>query len=190
MSITFTFDLPADEYERAPHSVTCGCSDVEPMLFPNASSSGAFIAHWRATPEDERVVMEGCADPDLCRHYTPQVTPLGIGAHLDVNMANGNARHILSVLGLLPETVSGTTRNPFLEDDVSGDTTAEDFKGRVLLAMAVSPTDEGTPQVEHPTSGARLIDTGRSPVYTERILAALLTLADAAIERGAPIRWY
>lgn len=111
------------------------------------------------------------------------------GADEAVNVSNANAGHLLGVLGYEVDW-----------SDLYGEATAEDFMGRVLIAQAVNPTDEGVPSreltpVEKTASlfagfgAATVIDCGRSYGYTEGRLAELRELAQLAAEQGVSIAW-
>jgi hypothetical protein len=94
----------------------------------------------------------------------------------DVNMANSNARELLTYLGL--ET-----------DDLCGTADADDLTGRCLVAMALAPDVELIPTVQHGEQGARLIDLGRAKGYVPAKLEALLELCRFAKEQGRSIQW-
>ncbi|MEW1639334.1 hypothetical protein AB0469_35430 [Streptomyces sp. NPDC093801] len=77
-----------------------------------------------------------------------------------VNMANSNAARVLEVLGF---------------DELAGDADAEDFLGRVLVALALAPVDAGRPS----TAEGNFIDCGRTAGYTQRRLDELRELGRA-----------
>jgi hypothetical protein len=93
---------------------------------------------------------------------------------LSVNMANANAAHVLSALGL--DTM-----------DLAGGEPAETFLGRVLMALAVAPADAGVPA--HTVGSERFIDCGRSVGYLQERLSQLHELALSAKEHGCEISW-
>lgn len=106
------------------------------------------------------------------------------------NCANGNAPGVLEALGL-----------PLGEDgDHYGDVTAEDFLGRVLLALAITPADPGIPATSRDisdgfgdqpilTAGGRWHDMGRRPGYLQAKLGELHELAAWAAPQGLRIAW-
>ncbi|MFD3539671.1 hypothetical protein ACFWUQ_09235 [Streptomyces sp. NPDC058662] len=87
-----------------------------------------------------------------------------------VNMANANAVRVLDVLGY---------------DELYGDADAEDFLGRVLVALAVAPADAGRPA----TVDGNFIDCGRPPGYTQTRLEELRELAEDACARRLRVAW-
>ena len=95
---------------------------------------------------------------------------------LEVNMSNSNAAVVCGSLGIDLE-----------EWGWCGGLPAEDFLGRVLVALAIQPSDEGIPSHEVPTGGARWIECGRRPGYIQERLAQLHELAAWAVEHGAEI---
>ena len=107
--------------------------------------------------------------------FTAQACPL----ELDVNMSNSNAARVSETLGFS------------LDPDWCGDMPAPDFKGRVLLALALAPTDEGMPSYEHVTgpNSARFIEGARAPGYLQERLTELLALAEWAVSNGKEVWW-
>ncbi len=94
----------------------------------------------------------------------------------EVNMANGNAAAVFDLLGL-----------DF--DGDGGETTAEDFLGRVLLAQALLDV---TTDDEHGRPGhtdGNWITCGRRPGYLAGRLTDLHQIATWAIERDAVVVW-
>lgn len=94
----------------------------------------------------------------------------------EVNMANGNARQVLDLLGV---TWDGDW------DEVP----AEDFLGRVLIAQALLPvaTDDehGRPAVQE----RNWTECGRRPGYLAERLAELHEVATWAVEHQAAVTW-
>ncbi|ABW14381.1 hypothetical protein Franean1_5018 [Parafrankia sp. EAN1pec] len=67
---------------------------------------------------------------------------------------------------------------------------AEDFAGRVLTALALSPDDEGMPGTdEYGARGARWVECGRRPGYLQDTLGRLRSLAEAARTHDLTITW-
>lgn len=89
-----------------------------------------------------------------------------------VNLSNMNAGMILDLLGL---------RTP----DLTGACSATDFRGRILLAQALTPADEGRVAVAHDN----FIDCGRRAGYTEDVLARLTVLAERCQGLGVGLVW-
>jgi hypothetical protein len=93
---------------------------------------------------------------------------------LDVNISNANARRVLESLGFTDEAASA---------ELSGATSAEDFLGRVLLALAIEPEDPGVPITQY-QDAPWLIDCGRRVGYLQAVLDNLRDLAEAAVATG------
>lgn len=89
-----------------------------------------------------------------------------------VNVSSYNAKMLLEALGADTE-------------DLCGEATAEDFLGRVLVARAITPSDEGVPSYQT----GRVIYCGRPEGYTEDRFAQLEALAKFALEQQASIVW-
>lgn len=89
-----------------------------------------------------------------------------------VNLSNVNAGMILDLLGL---------RTP----DLTGACSAADFRGRILLARALTPADEGRVTV----ANGNFIDCGRRAGYTEGVLARLTVLAEKCQGMSVAIVW-
>lgn len=96
------------------------------------------------------------------------------GEGLLVNVSNSNAAFLLQALGL-PTS-----------DELCGETTGEDFLGRVLLATGPNPADEGVPALN---LDPRVIDMGRRPGYLQERLEQLADVAQAARTRGGEVVW-
>lgn len=134
---------------------------------------------------------------DLVRHPYGDPTDgsdwlrIRAGIPFSPNVAIGNTAHVLSLLGLPQADEFG---------DACGDEPASVFLGRVLMALAVAPTDEGVPATSRAlrdgfggapvlTAGGRWHDMGRAAGYTERKLAEIRTLAEWADARGFRVAW-
>lgn len=95
---------------------------------------------------------------------------------LEINMSNTNAHRVCETLGINLE-----------EEGWCGSLPAQDFLGRVLLALAIQPADEGIPAHEVPTGGVRWVECGRSEGYLQERLGQLRELADWAVAHDAEI---
>jgi hypothetical protein len=95
---------------------------------------------------------------------------------LSINMSNTNAHRISATLGIDLEA-----------EGWAGSLSAEDFLGRVLLALAIEPADEGIPSHEVPTGGVRWVECGRPAGYAQERLTQLHALAQWAVDHGAEI---
>jgi hypothetical protein len=98
---------------------------------------------------------------------------------LEVNMSNGNAARVFDSLGIS------------LEPDWCGELPASDFLGRVLVAQALSPVDEGMPAYEHlrEPGQCHMIEAARRPGYLQERLGQLHELASWAIDHGVEVYW-
>lgn len=96
--------------------------------------------------------------------------------HLEVNVSSSNAVVLCDALGI-----------NLAEEGWCGSLPAGDFLGRVLLALAIQPADEGIPAHELPTGGVRWVECGRRPGYIQDRLAQLHELAQWAVAHGAEI---
>ena len=95
------------------------------------------------------------------------------------NMSNANARAVFEVLGIDLEL-----------DGWCGGEDANAFLGRVLLALAINPSDAGRPQtVTQGERGATMVDCGRSAGYVDQALHDLLEICHWARERGVEVQW-
>ena len=95
---------------------------------------------------------------------------------LEINMSNSNAFRVCGTLGIDLEA-----------EGWCGSLPADDFLGRVLLALAIEPVDAGVPAHELPGIGPRWIECGRPEGYAQERLGQLRELADWAIAHGAEI---
>ena len=127
--------------------------------------------------------MQVCADCAAYGMYPEADVDIDV-EHLEVNLANTNARMILHILGLDAE-------------DLSGCAPAEQFLGAVLLALAEDRDHRCVPAVEMPRAcddtgrevGARWIDCGLRPGYVAETLANLHALALEAARLGRDVYW-
>lgn len=99
---------------------------------------------------------------------------------LQINMSNTNAFRVCEALGI-----------DLSADNWVGDMPAEAFLGRVLLALAVAPIDEGMPSYEHPVTGTgpRVIEGGRRPGYLQERLQQLHALGQHAVTVRSEVWW-
>jgi hypothetical protein len=101
-------------------------------------------------------------------------------AEPEVNCANLNAEEVLALLGIEGD----------FHDICVGSLPAEDFKGRVLLALALAPEDLGRPAepIGHAVFGIG-IRAPRPAGYIQDNLAGLLEVADLALSKGVEVCW-
>lgn len=103
---------------------------------------------------------------------------LSYDSPMTINMANRNAALVSDALGHL-----------FDEFEWWGEMPASDFLGRVLMALAIAPDDEGMPAYEVPTGGAQFIEGARRPGYLQDRLIELKALAEWAVANNVPVNW-
>lgn len=109
--------------------------------------------------------------------------PAQIAGHVEVNLSMSHAMDVADVLGISAKDLS------------TGSMGAEDFTGRVLLALALSPEDAGVPAHSIPSgpwapSGAdRIMDCGRPEGYMQEVLSELLQVGEAAKAAGVAVCW-
>ena len=94
----------------------------------------------------------------------------------EVNMHNGNAATVLDLLGI-------TCDGDF------GETTAEDFLGRVLLAQALMDVTYDDQQGLPASSDGRWHVGGRRPGYLAEKLTELRDVAEWATRAGVAVVW-
>jgi hypothetical protein len=125
---------------------------------------------------DSGEVLPGCTDPETARAYGATITVVTADGDdaPSANMSNANARILLDLLGLAGEDC--------------GDCPADDFMGRVLVADALSPADEGVP-VHDVASSPRVIECGRRPGYIQSQLDQLREVAAWSAAKGRDVQW-
>jgi hypothetical protein len=174
VSVTFTtaFD------ESAPQVFTIECADGvrrETRTGDYGAIAALYSAHQLNCENEE------------CRTYGPSLEMVGEFGP-EVNVTNLNARLLLNALGL-----EGGL-------DLTGGCDAGDFLGRVLIALAIAPPDEGVPShrmVPGETSpfgnvvegGATMINCGRSEGYLQERLVELEAVARWALAEGREVTW-
>lgn len=168
MSVTFQPALQDSDFIGTV--ATCAGDDTAITLTPMPHEDAALAG---------LVHSDACED-EICRVYGANldVALAHTDLEVSVNVADGNASHLLDVLGL-----------PF--DGNGGHLDAADFKGRVLVAMALNPVDAGVPAhtAHSDLLGMTVIDAGRRPGYTDERLTHLLEVAEAALRQGRDVSW-
>jgi hypothetical protein len=94
-----------------------------------------------------------------------------------VNMHNRGAARVLEALGYDPD--------PIAMEGLTADAT--DFLGRVLLAEALEPHDQGRPGYDKPGPGARWHEAPVEDGDLQRRLGQVREVAELAIRRGEPV---
>lgn len=110
---------------------------------------------------------------------------------LEVNMSNVNAAAVCAALGIDLDA-----------EGWCGSLPAQDFLGRVLVALAIAPVDEGMPShVLQPgddagpllgivgENGPTIIQGARRPGHLQERLDQLRQLADWAVVHDADVYW-
>ena len=118
--------------------------------------------------------MGGCPD---CLAYTPYIFG-ELDIDKSVNVANRNARELLTIIGLDSE-------------DLWGSLDASDFLSRCMLAMVEERDDSVVSDMvycQHP-SGPRFIDMGRPAGYLTEKLGLLADVATVALQAGRAVMW-
>lgn len=174
MSITFTTPTPATGLR-----VKCCDGGVrDARVWPSATTYARIDSEHAAA-----CLSDSCGDGGVIEEvYAMEMEPVWVDQY--------TAPFVLETLGYaVPE-----------DGDMWGSATAADFLGRVLLAEAISPTDEGTPArralpgeqvgpflaVE---GGAVLHDGGRPAGYLQDVLRRLRALAEVARTHELRITW-
>lgn len=173
MSVTFHTEAPALGYEIA-------CYGTGRFATRFATRTEAYAEQIAMLTRGEHPT--GCND-DYCRAMGhTYLDAIQAETTHEVNISNINARFILSHLGF-----EGGEDG---ERDLAGNLDAEDFLGRVLLAAAISPVDEGIPTHILPsTGGMTAVDCGRRAGYLHEVLDSLRTVAEDAIRLGEQVYW-
>jgi hypothetical protein len=99
-------------------------------------------------------------------------------AEPEVNLSNLNAAEVFPLLGI-----------SLSDEGWCGSLPAEDFKGRVLVALALAPEDLG--RAAEPTVMFGLVGTiaAREAGYVQSRLAKMLEVADYALAGGREVCW-
>ncbi len=184
MTVTFTITATHEELAATPWTVTCGCPGVTPRVFPTGAQAWEWLEVRAGTRPEQRAPLPGCTD-EMCLDYSLQSEPADSVLASGVNLANANARSILSLLGLLTVEGEGIDRDPVVTVELVGACDAEDFLGRVLLAEALAPADAGVPTYAE----GNVVYGGRSEGYTQARRADLRTLAERAVAARRSIGW-
>lgn len=191
MSVTFRIET---NYERDSLGYTLTC---EHPLDPQEQG----IHTWERARELVVAHALTCQD-SLCEYYGPDIDEVfvdAVHADLHVNVNAQNAADLFALLGL-------PTTNSDGEFGV-GESAADDFLGRVLLAQGIAPADAGTdartltsadrddPHVASPLRAlaaagfSNLVMCAREPGALDMLLVRLAALATAARQEGRRITW-
>lgn len=170
MSVTFSIApsvLVEEKWVRE-----CGCGSKQ--------SATQYSSWQEAQAAAEREPKVLCGDEYCAEDWGNRVALAPQeGDELSINLSNVNAAFVLDALGY-PRDVY---------DDLSGSASGEDLAGRISMALALSPEDEGVPAHEAVGSGARVINCGRAPGYLQDRLSDLWALAQFSIKTGRVVTW-
>jgi hypothetical protein len=202
VSVTFTADWrPASRF-----AASCGCEQATELAARHGSYEDALAEV--LTAGSARGPLPGCEMPDICPDYPLRVHGVDPdGDTPEVNVSEHNAVRLADLLGFpatepsntdpaptlcaaareadgLPGTVPDPAVLPCAAGD-AGQIPAEDFLGRVLVALALTPEDAG---VDGYWSG-RTHMGGRRAGYLQRRLVELHDLARWCADRGRDVVW-
>lgn len=153
------------------YRVACYCGEQ--------SIDGTFGAYADATAAWEAA---GGRSLPFCEECCGTTHPQAITADLpSVNLSQINAARMFDMLGL-----------NLVESGYCGSIDATDLLGRVLVAVAVCPADEGVPAhvaAAHTDGAPKVIVCGRDAGYTEDRLVRIEAVARWAIENGRTVTW-
>ena len=165
MSVTFT--TTPDHIDS--HALHCSC------MFDNPAA-GTHHATYEAADNARRnhitngTNLPGCTN--RCAQGDLWIEPQATTPVPDVNLSNHNAAMILDLLG------QDAT-------ELCGSMDATQLVGAILLAHALTPTDQGVPAY----ADGNVINCGRRPGYTEETLNRLATLATYARQHDGTVTW-
>lgn len=200
MSITFSPEMaPVVGYRVA--DVTGGCSAA---MFATYDEAGRALVALRESGE----MLPGCSDPEFVAmsgmHIEPITTDLDEDGEYEVNVSISNARTLLEALGLIDQVedifadAAQGSAAMGKHDSMCGEMEADQFLGRVLTALALSPEDSGTPDFEMPhrvspetgrAVGATMVQCGRRAGYLQDRLAQLHSLAQWCQTHDRKVVW-
>lgn len=168
-------------------------SDDTARVFRLTCEVQGFLGEWTG---HENAYGEANAHSLVCTDHLCQ----GYGASIDevtpdlieINMANRNAVRVLLALGYITDadlaaddapTFAGI---PMVGVDLSGHDSADSFLGRVLMALALSPTDEGMPTNQ---IASNVTAFGWASGDLQNRLTALHQLAVQCAAQGSAVTW-
>jgi hypothetical protein len=170
MSVTFSPATP--ESVSIAHALACPCGAwVSSEVFPDYVS--ASKARYAGS------IKSACVD-EYCLMDSNVLLPVPAVEFPEVNLANGNAFMMLETLGV------------DVADDLCGEMSADDFLGRVLIALAVSPDDDGMPAYKisnDDDQGATIWQAARPAGYVQDVLEALREIAEFSKGKGWGVCW-
>lgn len=163
-----TFSPVETDLGNGAWAFTCSCGNSAPETFPSYADASMRLEMFKAAP----YLRPGC-NVD-CLFYGPTISPVMPEGFLEVNVSMVNAVDVFDALG-----IEGEARTE------GGLMSAEEFEGRVLMALAVAPVSAERPTI---TEG-RLVDCGRPEGYLQGVLERLRAVAQWAREREVDVSW-
>ncbi len=177
MSITFTAELGA----IIGFSIACcheaACAAPRYGTYDDALADLVKRKKHEDASATRREPLPGCAWPEFCPDGFLTIWALEEQESPSVNVSERNAVLLLQALGY---------REPFECSPLAGAATVEEFRGRVLTALALARADDGAPWRE---TSPRFTDCGRRPGYLQDRLEELHELADWCIQHHREIQW-
>ncbi|MFG2211942.1 hypothetical protein [Streptomyces sp. NPDC048638] len=194
--MTVAVNFTADHRPASAFAASCGCRRATELAARHRTYEQALAEVLDAPAE--RDAMPGCAMPDICPHYPLHVYDADPAAYApEVNVGERNAVRLAHLLGFeapeptgaaTPPAGAGDTTTAAGQEPAAGDAgqmPAEQFLGRVLAALALTPEDVG---VDGYFRG-RWYTGGRSAGYLQQRLLELHDLAQWCAARGRDVVW-
>lgn len=195
MSVTFTAELT----EPAGFVVACVCRDAVRQATPRHDTYDAAVKALMLIPggrdygcQDIRPALPGCEYPERCPTHPLRARPVfDEDESPDIKLDFWSAVLVLNALGFGEDARDG--------GGLAGSLNAKDFLGRVLLALAVAPEDEGVPAHERDglpelgipagLGGLHIINFGRPAGYLQQRLRDLEELARWCLKHNRLVQW-
>lgn len=169
MSITFALATADSDWNGAAYVIDCDCPAATPLVFPSSRLAWAWAGHRNAAPTPLRTVPNGCVN-EACREFSLHPQPVAPWHDASVYVSSTNGRELLALLGV--------------PDDATC-LSAQDFLGRVLLALALIPVDLEIVDVVD----GNLVYCGRPAGYLHLRLKELHDLASTAAHLERDVVW-
>jgi hypothetical protein len=158
MSVTFTIEQQTSDFV-----IVCSCGEKElSRRFTSYEESAVAILSTANTCSDE-----------FCAAWPARISAVDEEEFM-LNVSGSNACFIFDALGIMDE-----------DDREVGSLPADDFLGRVLMAEAIAPVDEGVPAF---TEGV-VTYQGRPDGYLGAKLTELRQIASEALATDALVIW-
>lgn len=196
MTITFTAEMSA----VTAYSVDCTCGEATGPSFGTYQEAIAFLTPL-VVDESLRFALDGCVDPEFCLLYRLSIQMIEADSAPQVNVSNFNASDIFRALGILTDDPAAEARSFEFEETAlapsdenspfaGGSLAPQDFLGRVLLALAITPADEGRQAiVTTAAGGSTSVLCSRRVGYLQGRLSELHAVAVFAADRGRDVTW-